>query len=84
MAALSLAGCSGSDGGDGNESTSTPEPTYEVDQEAPARLKLLSVSGPKEDRWYTKGYDSDEVEDDLGDQISEAFGSTGQKSVLMA
>ncbi|MHC3381027.1 DUF4352 domain-containing protein [Haloarcula sp. H-GB5] len=49
IAALSLAGCSGSDGGDGSsESTSTPEPTYEVDQEAPARLKLLSVSGPKE------------------------------------
>ncbi|GGK81067.1 DUF4352 domain-containing protein [Haloarcula sebkhae] len=49
IAALSLAGCSGSDGGDGSsESTPTPEPTYEVDQEAPARLKLLSVSGPKE------------------------------------
>ncbi|EMA08090.1 protein of unknown function [Haloarcula vallismortis] len=49
IAALSLAGCNGSDGEDGSsESTTTPEPTYEVDQEAPARLKLLSVSGPKE------------------------------------
>lgn len=47
-----LAGCTGSDDSgaeDGTETeTSTPERDYEVDEEAPARLTLLSVTAPDE------------------------------------
>lgn len=54
--AMSIAGCSGSDGsGGGTEEsngdpteTPTPTPEYEVDPEAPARLKILRVSFPSD------------------------------------
>lgn len=46
-----LAGCTGGDssGADGTDTeTPTPEPDYEVDEAAPARLELLSVTAPEE------------------------------------